>query len=270
MRYEHLLIDIAGPVATVTLNRPRVRNAIDAETVAELADCFAQLWKFPRRPKAARSLRVLVLRGAGEDFCAGADIRWMRGVADSGSAEKRRHVGRLVRMIDTLNASPLAVVGRVHGAAYGCGLGLVAACDVAVAGAGARMCFSECRLGILPAVVCSFVLPKIGLSHTRRLYLTSEVFDAETARRVGLVHEAVPEAELDARVDAVVGSILRNGPRAVRESKAYLARMAALSRAARLRLSADALVRSLASDEAKEGLGAFLGKRPAAWRADGR
>lgn len=260
MDYKHLAIDIRGGVATVTLNRPEVRNALDERTLDELADCFSQFGG-----KDGRSVRVAVLKGAGPDFCSGADIRWMRRAADYPPAKNREDARRLVRAIAAVDESPVPVVGRVHGGVYGGGLGLVAACDVVLAADSARMCFSECRLGILPAVVSSFVLPKAGLSHTRRLYLTGEVFGMETAKAAGLVHEAVPEEGLDAKVDAVVRDILKNGPEAVRLAKAYLRRMAELSREDRISFSLDTLVKARSSAEAKEGFKAFLEKRRPAW-----
>jgi methylglutaconyl-CoA hydratase len=140
-----------------------------------------------------------------------------------------------------------------------------AACDVVVAHEDAKMCFSECRLGILPAVVSTFVLPRIGPGHTRRLYLTGEVFGMQTARDVGLVHEVSAEDELDERVRRVVQSILRNGPEAVRQAKGYLRKMNELSREDRIKLSVETLVKARSSPEGKEGLAAFLEKRPAAW-----
>ncbi|HVE14953.1 MAG TPA: enoyl-CoA hydratase-related protein [Elusimicrobiota bacterium] len=264
MTYEHLVIDVTGPVATVSLNRPEVRNAMDERTLDELADCFKRLGDGKKNPAVAAA-RVVVLKGEGPDFCAGADVRWMRRAADYPPAKNKKDAMRLVDAIRAVDECPLPVVGRLHGGIYGGGLGLVAACDVAVAADDARMCFSECRLGILPAVVSTFVLPKVGIGNTRRLYLTGEVFSMATAREVGLVHETVPAGELDARVDVFVRNILKNGPEALRRAKEYLRRMDAIGHEARIKLSLDTLVKARSSGEGREGLAAFLEKRPPAW-----
>jgi methylglutaconyl-CoA hydratase len=260
MRYEHLIIDVEGPVANVSLNRPEVRNAMDEQTLEELTDAFTQLAK----PGKARAI---VLRGTGPDFCAGADIRWMRRAAEYTPAKNRRDASRLVKMIESIDRCPIPVIGRVHGGVYGGGLGVVAACDIVVADSETKMCFSECRLGILPAVVSSVVLPKIGLAHTRRLYLTSELFDMELARRIGLVHEVADGGIADDIVARMLKDILRNGPNAVRASKAYLEKMAELPYRKRVKLSLDTLVKARSSAEGKEGLAAFLEKRKPNWVA---
>ncbi len=258
MRYEHLLIDVEGPVATVTLNRPEVRNAMDERTLEEIADVFRELGQ-------PGKTRAIVLRGEGPDFCAGADVRWMRRACEYTPAKNRKDAMRLVNMIEAIDHCPVPVIGRIHGGIYGGGLGVVSACDIVVADTKAKMCFSECRLGILPAVVSSFVLPKIGLSQTRRLYLTSELFGMDVALRVGLVHEVAESVVLDAVVARVVGDILRNGPNAVRLSKAYLEKMANLPHDKRVKLSLDTLVKARSSGEGKEGLAAFLEKRKPSW-----
>ncbi len=265
MLYEHLKVDYEGRVAWVTLDRASVRNAMDERTLAELEHCFKTMGRAPKNGKVGCAVRVAVLRAHGADFCAGADVRWMKRASAYSPAKNRKDAERLVRAIRAVDECALPVVAQVHGGVYGGGLGLVSACDVIVAASDAKMCFSECRLGILPAVVSSFVLPKIGISHTRRLYLTSEVFGMETAQRIGLVHEVVPAAELQARVKRAVDDILKNGPNAVRLAKSYLARLAALPREERIRFSLDTLVEARSSAEGREGLTSFLERRPPSW-----
>ncbi len=255
---SHLLVQNEGGVATVTLNRPEVRNAMDDDTLRNLAETFEG---FARQA----DLRAVVVRGAGKDFCAGADIQWMKRAGKSTAAQNRRDAELLVDMCAAVDECPVPVIARLHGAVFGGGLGLAAACDVVIAEAGARMCFSECRLGILPAVVSSWVLPKIGETHARRLYLTGEVFGMEVAQRIGLVHEVAAEAELDARVAAAVDGVLRNGPEAVRTAKRLIREFRTLSKPDRVRYSLDQLVKARASKEGQEGLAAFLEKRPASW-----
>ncbi|MFA5140588.1 MAG: enoyl-CoA hydratase-related protein [Elusimicrobiota bacterium] len=249
--YQHLRVEAEGPVATVTLDRPDVRNALDDRTIAELAGCFRSFKK--------GSSRVVVLRGAGTDFCAGADLRWMRKAAGYTPAKNRADARRLAKMLLAIEECPLPVICRVHGGTYGGGIGLVAACDMAVAAADARMVFSECRLGILPAVITPFILPKTGPGWLRRLYLSAEMFGMDTALRAGLVHDVVPAAELDARVEKLAKSILACGPQALRECKDFIRKAPGLD------LAVETLVRVRASAEGKAGLDAFLEKRPAAW-----
>ncbi|HBL18536.1 MAG: hypothetical protein A2X36_09225 [Elusimicrobia bacterium GWA2_69_24] len=261
MEYRHLALSAEGPVLRVALNRPEVRNALDETTIAELTDCFRRLGK---RPVAGR--RAVLLCGAGPAFCAGGDARWMRRTAAYTRAQNRKDALSLARMFEAVEACPLPVIGKVHGSAYGGGLGLVAACDLVVVENSARLSFSECRLGIYPAVISTFVLPKIGLSHARRLFLSGEVFGAALAVRIGLAHESADTDRLEARIAAWVEDIRRGGPAAVAAAKGFLRATAALpTRAKRIAFSAGALAAVRSSPEGKEGLAAFLEKRPPSW-----
>lgn len=245
-------------VAVVALARPERRNAMDDNTLRELADVFSRVGRLD-------NVRAVVVRGEGPDFCAGADIDWMRRAGKLSPAQGRKDAKLLADMCLSVDTCPVPVIARVHGSVYGGGLGLAAACDVVVAANNAKMCFSECRLGILPAVVSCFVVPKIGSSAARRYYLTSEVFDMEAAREMGLVHIAAAPKELEARVEALVASILRNGPKAVRQAKAVLRRLPGMPLEKSLEFTVDTLVRVRSTPEAQEGLSAFLEKRPPAW-----
>ncbi|MBI5883308.1 MAG: enoyl-CoA hydratase/isomerase family protein [Elusimicrobia bacterium] len=257
MAYERLKV-AKGPAASVRLCRPEVRNALDARAFQELADCFREL-------SADRSVRVVVLSAEGKDFCAGADIAWMKEAGLLQGEAARKDASLVAAMCHSVAECRAPVVARVHGGVYGGGLGLVASCDIVLAEAGSRMCFSECRLGVVPAVISPFVLPKIGPSFALRYYLTSEPFGMDEASRMGLVHEVLPEAELDKRVDAVAAGILRNGPGAVAEAKALIRKLASPELETELSLCLDTLVRVRSTAEAQEGLKAFLEKRPAAW-----
>ncbi len=276
MDYRHIRLEV-GPmpsvfaagrgsrlpvVAWVALNRPEVRNAMDDTTLRELADCF-------RRLAREKGLRAVVVRGEGPDFCAGADVNWMRRAGALGPAQGRRDARLLAEMCRAVDECPVPVLARAHGSVYGGGLGLAACCDVVVAAKDAKMCFSECRLGILPAVVSCFVLPKIGPARARRYTLTAEVFGMEDAREMGLVHMVAPLADLDERVEALLGSVLRNGPKAVREAKALIRRLSGGGLERRLGLAIKALVRARSSPEGQEGLSAFLEKRAPSWIAPG-
>lgn len=253
-----LKIERRGPVVRVVLDRPEVGNAVDEAAIDAVTKSFRSLAR-------EDGVRVVLLSGAGKHFCAGADIGWMRRAAGYGKAQNLADARRLVAMCRALDEAPFAVVAAVHGGCYGAGLGLAAACDVVLASEEARFCFSEVRLGILPAVVSTFVLPKIGFSQARRYFITAEVFGASAARSIGLVHETVPEAELALRAEAVAAQVLKNGPRAVREAKKLLKDVEGQSRSRRLEHTVRALARVRATEEAREGLGAFLEKRPPRW-----
>jgi methylglutaconyl-CoA hydratase len=257
MGFQHILV-AKGPVSGVTLNRPDVRNAMSDLTLRELTAAFIELGRDP-------SVRAIVVRGEGKDFCAGADIEWMRRAGTLKAAQGKKDARLLAEMCRAVSECPCPVLVRAHGNVFGGGLGLVAACDITVAAEDAKMCFSETRLGILPAVISCFVLPKIGAAAARRYYLTAEVFGMPAAKGMGLVHEVCPEAELDARLSALTDSIQRNGPKAVREAKAIIRKMDGLSLERRVALSVDTLVRLRSSPEGQEGLSAFLEKRPASW-----
>src|SRR3989475_628938 len=201
-----LTIERNGHVLRITLARPERRNAFDAALIAELAEAFAHVG----------DARAVVLAGEGQSFCAGADVEWQRSAIDLSLDENAEDALRLYRMCETINHCPAPVIVRVHGYALGGGSGLVACADVAIAAPDAVFGFSEVKLGIIPAVISPFVLPKIG-AHARRYFLTGERFDADTALRIGLVEEVAED--LNAAVDRVLSELLTSGPQAVREAK---------------------------------------------------
>lgn len=255
---KRLLIDNRDGVAWVTLNRPDVRNAMDEAALDEISAAFRALAK-------DHSVRAAVIAGAGKDFCAGADIDWMRRASEYGKAQNIKDATRLIHMCRAVDEAPFPVIARVHGNCFGGALGVVGACDIVLAESSARFRFSEVRLGLIPAVVSTFVLPKIGVSQARRLFLTAENFDAATAQAVGLVHTVVGQAELDQAVGKVLDLVLKNGPVAVKEAKAYIQKLEGMTRARRIAYSVKELARVRASAEAREGLSAFLEKREPKW-----
>jgi methylglutaconyl-CoA hydratase len=242
-----LRIEREGPLLRVTLARPERRNAFDAALIAELTDTFADVG----------DARAVVLAGEGPSFCAGADVDWQRSAIDLDYDENVEDALRLYRMLAAIDSCPAPVVARIQGYALGGGSGLVCCTDVAVAAPDATFGFSEVKLGIVPAVISPFVFPRIGTAAARRLFLTGERFDAETALRIGLVHELA--ADLDAAVERVVGALLTSGPEATRAAKQLIRdqpdRDAAAHVAAKLRTS----------PEGQEGLRAFLDKRMPSW-----
>jgi len=246
----NLEIERDGALLRITLARPDRRNAFDAPLIAELAEAFVDVGR----------ARAVLLAGAGPSFCAGADVEWMRASAGLSFEENVADANALRRMLEAIDSCAAPVVARVQGHALGGGAGLVAAADIAIAAPGTVFAFSEVKLGIIPAVISPFVLPKIGPGAARRYFVSGERFDAETAMRIGLVSEVA--ADLDAAVEHVLGELLSAGPHAARWAK----------RLVRERPDGPETARWIAdrrtSEEGQEGLRAFLEKRAPGWHAD--
>jgi methylglutaconyl-CoA hydratase len=258
MPYRYLLAERRGGVEYLTLNRPDVRNAFNEEVIAELT-------AWARAAAGDRSLRVVVLQGAGKVFSAGADANWMAKMVGYSREENVADATRMAEMFLALNTLPAAVVGRIHGAALGGGAGLTAICDIAVASDDAVFGFSESKLGILPAVISPYVLPKIGVSAARELFLTGMRFPAVRAREIGLVHAVTPVAGLDAAVQQYVDELLSAAPSAVAASKALIPQVAGRAPQEAMALTANAIAAQRVSAEGQEGLQAFLQKRSPSW-----
>ncbi len=253
-----------GTVARITLDRPEVRNALDAATIDALRRLFVQLSK--EKPAA---LRVVVLAGAGNVFCAGADITEMRASAELTREQNEADAMALSEMLDSIDRCPVPVIARVQGAALGGGMGLCAVSDLVIAEAGARFGFTETRLGILPSVIAPFVVAKIGETHARALFPGGRRFDAIRATRIGLVHEVVEgEPGLDAAVEAAVADILASGPTAVRAAKAIVREVRGLPHASTRWHTARRIATQRVAAEGQEGLRAFLERRRPAWQVD--
>jgi enoyl-CoA hydratase/carnithine racemase len=236
-----------GPTLRITLAKPERRNAFDAALIAELHETFA----------GVGDARAVVLAGDGPSFCAGADVEWQRASIDLTYDENVEDAMRLYRMCERIDTCAAPVVARVQGYALGGGSGLVACSDIAIAAPDATFGFSEVKLGIIPAVISPFVLPKIG-ANARRYFLTGERFDAETALRIGLISEIAED--LDGAVERVVGELLTSGPHAARAAKELVRERPSGEETARVA----AKLRS--GEEGQEGLRAFLEKRLADWR----
>ncbi|HUH07094.1 MAG TPA: enoyl-CoA hydratase-related protein [Egibacteraceae bacterium] len=244
-------------VATVTMDRAEVRNAFNPELIAELSEAAGDLAEDDR-------VRVVVLTGAGDVFSAGADLEWMRSLADASMSDNVADAGRMEAMLRALDELPKPLIGRVNGHALGGGAGLVATCDIVIAVEGARLGFTEARLGLAPAVISPYVVRKVGRSFARAMFITGERFTAERALAAGLVHEVVRAAALDAAVQAAVERCLQSGPRAVAIAKRLpeLA-LAPLEEVAAATVEITARLR--AGDEGQEGMAAFLERRAPAW-----
>ena len=251
----------ADGVVRVTLNRPQVRNAFDDAAVAALDRAFAAL-------EDDAGARAVVLSGAGKGFSAGADLAWMKRMAENdreANLADARALGNMLRRVARLSKP---VVGLVHGAAFGGGAGLVACCDIAIAAESAVFSFSEVRLGLIPAVVSPYVVDAIGPRQARRYFLTGERFNAAEARRIGLVHEVAPADGLEAAGERIVAALAANGPQAMAAAGELVAHVA--HRAVDDALVEDTARRiadSRAGAEGREGVAAFLGKRRPDWAA---
>ena len=243
-----LRVERDGEILRVTLARPERRNAVDAGLIAELAEVFVDVGR----------ARAVVLAGEGASFCAGADVEWMRAAADLDYEGNLRDANALRHLLESVDRCPAPVVCRVQGHALGGGAGLVACADIAVAAPDAVFAFSEVKLGIIPAVVSPFALAKIGPGAARRYFLTGERFDAETALRIGLVHEVA--ADLDGAVERVLGELASAGPKAARAAKKLVLERPDGPDTARR------IAEQRTSEEGQEGLRAFLEKRPPSWR----
>ena len=257
--YTALRFEARNAIALITLNRPDVHNAFDEVLIAELTGAL-------RAAEADDTVRAVVLLGAGDSFCAGADLNWMRKMAGFSQAQNLADARALTTLLATLNALSKPTIARVHGAAFGGGVGLVACCDVAVAAHDATFALSEARLGLIPAAISPYVIEAIGARAARRYFLTAERFTAAEAYRLGLLHELVPPAELDTRINEVLGFLVTAGPQAQAEGKALIRAVA--HRPIDARVIADTaarIARVRASPEGKEGVAAFLAKRKAAW-----
>ena len=209
---DTLQISRDGPVARVFLNRPDVRNAFNDGVIAELTAAFAGF-------AADDTLRAVVLGGHGKAFCAGADLSWMRAMADYTWEQNRTDAQGLADMLHAIWSCPVPVIGRVHGDCYAGGVGLAAVCDILVAAEGVNFCLSEARLGLLPATIGPYVVKALGEQASRRYFVTAERFSAAEAQRLGLVHEVVAADALDAKVDELAAAIAANGPAAARACK---------------------------------------------------
>ena len=248
-------------VAEVWLNRPEVRNAFNDGVIAELTAAFRALGAEP-------GLRAIVLGGRGKAFCAGADLSWMARMAGYTWDENRADAAALAEMLHTVWACPLPVLGRVHGDCYAGGVGLAAVCDVLVAADTVNFCLSEARLGLLPATIGPYVVRALGEQASRRYFTTAERFGAPRAEALGFVHECVPADQLDAACAAIVDAWVANGPAAVKACKRLVQDVAARPVDAELRAETSRRIADIrASDEGREGIAAFLGKRDPGWRA---
>jgi methylglutaconyl-CoA hydratase len=259
MNLTTLQLNITGPVAQVWLNRPDVRNAFNETVIAELTQTFTQL-------SVQQDVRAIVLAGHGKAFCAGADLHWMKKMAGYSHDENRADAMGLAMMLRTIYACEKPVIARVHGACFAGGMGLVAACDMAVAAHEAEFCLSEVKLGLIPATISPYVINAMGHHAARRYFLTAEKFTAAEAYRIGFVHEICPAELLDETVDDLLNALVNNSPSAVRQAKCLVREVSGKAvDDAVLDDTAERIAQIRASDEGREGVKSFLEKRAPNW-----
>jgi len=249
----------ARGVATLTLNRPEKHNAFDDRMITDLLQALDNIDK-------DKSVRVLVLRAAGKSFCAGADLDWMRRMADYDFAQNLADARRLAQLMYRLNRLHKPVIARVQGASYGGGVGLIACCDIAIASENAIFSLSEVRLGLIPSVISPYLIAAIGSRAARRYFLSGERFDAARALQLGLVHEVVEPESLDASLEQCIDALLNSGPSAQAAAKELIEQVQGRAiDESLIEETARRIAEVRASDEAREGLIAFLEKRKPDW-----
>jgi methylglutaconyl-CoA hydratase len=248
-----------GPVELIGLARPKVHNAFDETLIAELTAAV-------RAAADDSDVRMILLHGTGPSFCAGADLEWMKRMAGYGHAENLADAKALADMLSTIANCPKPTVACVNGPAYGGGVGLVACCDIAIGTSDGVFALSEAKLGLIPATISPYVVAAIGPRQAQRYFITGERFTAAEAYRIGLLHDIAPPGELDGRVNEVLGALLLAGPQAQREAKLLVRAVANRAvDAAMIADTAERIARIRATDEAREGIAAFLGKRAPPW-----
>jgi methylglutaconyl-CoA hydratase len=261
MSYQTIDTERRGTAQILWLDRPDVRNAFDEVMIEELHDAV-------RKGGADRSVHALVVAARGPVFCAGADLNWMKRMAGYSRKENVADAELLARLLHSLYRCPKPTIARVHGDCYAGGLGLVAACDIAVAVREARFCLTEVKVGLIPATVSPYVLRAMGERAASRYMLSAERFDAAEAHRTGLLHASVPAAELDAEVDRLLAHFAEASPHALEETKRLVREVAGRSIDAGLvEDTAEMIADARASDDGKEGVRAFLEKRKPGWIA---
>ncbi len=254
----------ADGVSTLTLDRARIHNAFDDVLIAELTERLRELQEDER-------VRAVVLTGAGKSFSAGADLGWMKRMAEASEKENRKDARQLAKLMRVLNGLDKPTIARVNGAAFGGGVGLIACCDIAVAARSARFGLTETRLGLVPAVISPYVIDAMGARQARRWFLTAETFDAAMAERLGLVHQVVDDERLDDAVAEILARLRDAGPRALLESKRLIQRIQHPEPKQRRELdenNADLIANLRVGEEGQEGLKAFFDKRKPRWARD--
>ena len=260
MSYETLSYDLrTDGVATLCLNRPEAKNAMNGTMYDEARALVAEIDRDP-------AVRVVVLTGAGSAFCSGGDFKYQQSQAARPEKDRLAEASKLALWLGDLDRLSKPVIGRINGPAYGGGLGLVSICDIAIIHSGVRFCLSEASLGLMPSMISPYVVAKMGLSNSRSVFLNSRVFDANEAKQFGLIHEVVPEDQLDAAVERQAQLFLRCAPGAIAATKRLVAHVNTHDARENFDYTVALVAQMWASDEAVEGIASFLQKREPTWR----
>ncbi len=258
MKYDTIDVSKQNDVVTIFLNRPDVHNAMNEQLIKELTDCFKKLDK-------EKDTRIIVLTGNGKSFCAGADLNWMKSMATYSKAENIKDSNLLLDLYETIYSCSKPVIARVNGHAFGGGIGLFAACDITIAIPDCKFAFSEVKLGIIPAVISTYISKRMKLSNMRRLFLTGEKFDSNYAKEIGLIDFVVSEKELDESVKKYVDILCSSGPNAISEVKKLIDNCEKMDTQKYKKFTVEKIAELRVSEEGQEGINAFLEKRKSKW-----
>jgi len=258
MKYDTIKVYIENKVANVILNRPNIHNAMNEKMMKELTSCFQKLSK--------DDIKIIIISGEGKSFCAGADLNWMKSIAEYSKQENIEDSRLLLNLYESIYSCPKPVIGKVNGHAFGGGIGLFAACDIVISVPDCKFAFSEVKLGIVPSVISTYVVRRIGLSNMRRVFLTGERFDSNYAKEIGLVDFVVKNNELDEMVDKYVKILTSSGPNAIKEVKKLIEKCEEVDRKQYKEHTVKKIAELRVSKEGQEGIKAFLEKRKPKWR----
>jgi methylglutaconyl-CoA hydratase len=258
MRYETIEVLRDKDVVTVQLNRPEVHNAMNEKLMRELTSCFKEL-------SQDDNTRIIILAGSGKSFCAGADLNWMKSMVNYSKQENIEDSRLLLDLFETIYNCPKPVIGRINGHAFGGGLGLLAVCDITIAIPGLKFAFSEVKLGIIPSVISTFIVKRIGIANMRRLFITGERFNSEYAKKIGLVDYVVPEEEFDIEIQKYVEQLRSSGPNAINEVKDLVDKCQQMDVERYKEFTVKKIAELRVSQEGREGINAFLEKRKSKW-----
>ena len=258
MEYDTIEVLKAKDIVTVKLNRPDVHNAMNAQMMEELTTCFKEL-------SSDKTVRSIILTGNGKSFCAGADLNWMKSMVNYSKDENIKDSKLLLDLYEMIYSCPKPVIGRINGHAFGGGLGLLAVCDLNIALPDLKFAFSEVKLGIIPAVISTFVIKRIGVANMRRLFITGEKFTSEYARDIGLIDSVVPKENFDYEIQKYVEQIYSSGPNAIKEAKKLVNECQKTDLESYKKYTVEKIAELRVSEEGQEGINAFLEKRKSKW-----
>jgi len=258
MKYETFELTKEKDTMTITLNRPDAHNAMNEKLMKELTDCFKNL-------SDDNSVRIIVLTGKGKSFCAGADLNWMKSMAKYSKEENIKDSRLLLNLYESIYNCPKPVIGRINGHAFGGGLGLFAVCDIAFAVPGCKFAFSEAKLGIIPSIISTYIVRRIGLSNMRRLFITGERINSEYAEKIGLIDFVVSEKEIDNEIEKYVKILQSSGPNAIIEIKKLVDNCEKMDVEKYKEFTVKKIAELRVSQEGQEGINAFLEKRKSKW-----